>query len=105
TKYWKTGLAEMIRDFSKMAFLRSLQRYVPELTAADLVPGPSGVRAQALAPDGTLVDDFVFDVQGTQVIHVRNAPSPAATSSLTIARLIADKAEEVFRLEGVQAAR
>jgi L-2-hydroxyglutarate oxidase len=98
-KYWKTGLAEMARDFSKPAFLRSLQRYVPELTAADLIPGPSGVRAQALAPDGTLVDDFVFDVQGRQVIHVRNAPSPAATSSLTIARLIADKADEVFSLK------
>ncbi|HLY64993.1 MAG TPA: L-2-hydroxyglutarate oxidase, partial [Chloroflexota bacterium] len=98
-KYWKTGLAEMIRDFSKTAFLRSLQRYVPSLTVDDLVPGPSGVRAQALAPDGTLVDDFVFDVQGTQIIHVRNAPSPAATSSLGIARLIAEKADEVFGLD------
>jgi len=98
TKYWKTGLAGMIRDFSKTAFLRSLQKYVPSLKASDLTPGPSGVRAQALAPDGTLVDDFVFDVQGTQVIHVRNAPSPAATSSLAIARLIADKADEVFSL-------
>jgi (S)-2-hydroxyglutarate dehydrogenase len=97
-KYWKTGLAEMIRDFSKTAFLRSLQKYVPSLNASDLEPGPSGVRAQALAPDGTLVDDFVFDVQGTQVIHVRNAPSPAATSSLAIARLIADKADDVFSL-------
>src|SRR5579862_3228816 len=97
-KYWRTGLAEMVRDFSKTAFLRSLQRYVPSLTAGDLVPGPSGVRAQALAPDGTLVDDFVFDVQGKHVIHVRNAPSPAATSSLGIARLIADKADEVFSL-------
>ncbi|MDE3075782.1 MAG: L-2-hydroxyglutarate oxidase, partial [Chloroflexota bacterium] len=54
-KYWKTGLAEMWRDFSKAAFLESLRRYVPQLTAADLVPGPSGVRAQALAPDGQLV--------------------------------------------------
>jgi L-2-hydroxyglutarate oxidase LhgO len=97
-KYWKTGLAEMARDFSKTAFLRSLQRYVPSLRASDLVPGPSGVRAQALAPDGTLVDDFVFEVQGTQVVHVRNAPSPGATSSLGIARLIADKADEAFSL-------
>ena len=103
TKYWQTGLAEMVRDFSKMAFLRSLQKYVPSLTAGDLEPGPSGVRAQALAPDGTLVDDFVFDVQGTQVIHVRNAPSPAATSSLAIARLIADKAAEVFGLPASRA--
>jgi (S)-2-hydroxyglutarate dehydrogenase len=97
-KYWKTGLAEMVRDFSKTAFLRSLQRYVPSLTLADLIPGPSGVRAQALAPNGALVDDFVFDVQATSLIHVRNAPSPAATSSLTIARLIADRADEVFGL-------
>jgi len=97
-KYWQTGLAEMVRDYNKGAFLRSLQRYVPELTAADMVPGPSGVRAQALSPDGALIDDFVFDVQGRQVIHVRNAPSPAATSSLTIARLIADKAQDVFGL-------
>ncbi|MBV9119532.1 MAG: FAD-dependent oxidoreductase, partial [Chloroflexi bacterium] len=98
-KYWQTGMAEMVRDYSKGAFLRSLQRYVPELTAADMEPGPSGVRAQALSPDGALIDDFVFDVQGTQVIHVRNAPSPAATSSLAIGRLIADKAEEVFGLD------
>ncbi|HEX6513140.1 MAG TPA: L-2-hydroxyglutarate oxidase, partial [Chloroflexota bacterium] len=98
TKYWKTGLAEMGRDFSKLAFLRSLQRYVPSLKAEDLIPGPSGVRAQALARDGALVDDFVFDVQGTHLIHVRNAPSPGATSSLAIARLIADKADEVFEL-------
>jgi len=104
TKYWKTGMAEMVRDFSKMAFLRSLQKYIPSLTAGDLEIGPSGVRAQALAPDGTLVDDFVFDVQGTQVIHVRNAPSPAATSSLAIARLIADKAEEVFSLPATHTA-
>jgi L-2-hydroxyglutarate oxidase len=105
TRYWKTGLAEMVRDFSKMAFLRSLQKYVPSLTAGDLQPGPSGVRAQALAPDGTLVDDFVFDVQGTQVIHVRNAPSPAATSSLAIARLIADKADGVFSLAAAKRPR
>ncbi|MGH2364544.1 MAG: L-2-hydroxyglutarate oxidase [Chloroflexota bacterium] len=96
SKFWKTGLAEMWRDFSKLAFLESLRRYVPELTGDDIVPGPSGVRAQALAPDGQLVDDFVFNAQGNRIIHVRNAPSPAATSSLTIARLIADKAQEVF---------
>ncbi|HUZ78375.1 MAG TPA: L-2-hydroxyglutarate oxidase [Chloroflexota bacterium] len=96
SKFWKTGMAEMWRDFSKLAFLESLRRYVPELSADDIVPGPSGVRAQALAPDGQLVDDFVFNTQGNRIIHVRNAPSPAATSSLTIARLIADKAQEVF---------
>lgn len=92
TKYWKTGLAEMVRDVSKRSFLRSLQAYVPELEPADLRPGPSGVRAQALAADGTLVDDFVVD-RAEGVLHVRNAPSPAATSSLAIATLIADAAE------------
>ena len=100
TKFWQTGMMEMVRDFNKTAFLRSCQRYIPELTADDMIPGPSGVRAQALAPDGSLIDDFIFDVQGQQVIHVRNAPSPAATSSLTIARLIADKADEVFGQPG-----
>ncbi|MHB8619067.1 MAG: L-2-hydroxyglutarate oxidase [Chloroflexota bacterium] len=95
-KYWRTGAAEMWRDFSKTAFLRSLQRYVPDIRAEDLLPGPSGVRAQALGPEGELVDDFIVNKQGRRVIHVRNAPSPAATSSLAIGRLIADAAEEVF---------
>jgi L-2-hydroxyglutarate oxidase LhgO len=67
-----------------------VRRYLPEVTMADMVPGPSGVRAQALDPGGKLVDDFVTDVQGDRVLHVRNAPSPAATSSLAIGRLIAD---------------
>jgi (S)-2-hydroxyglutarate dehydrogenase len=97
-KYWRMGLDEMVRDFSKAAFLRSLQRYIPELELADLLPGPSGVRAQALARDGQLIDDFVFDAQGTRIFHVRNAPSPGATSSLAIGRLIADKADETFGL-------
>jgi len=99
-RYWRTGLAEMMRDYSKTAFLHSLQRYVPELSLRDLLPGPSGVRAQALSRDGQLVDDFVVNVQERQIVHVRNAPSPAATSSLAIARLIADKADEVFHLTG-----
>lgn len=97
-KFWQTGLQEMVRDFSKEAFLKSLQVYVPELTMADLLPGPSGVRAQALAADGTLVDDFVFNTQGNRILHVRNAPSPGATSSLAIARHIATTATETFSL-------
>jgi L-2-hydroxyglutarate oxidase LhgO len=97
-KFWQTGLQEMVRDFSKEAFLKSLQVYVPELTMADLLPGPSGVRAQALGPDGSLVDDFVFNTQGNRIVHVRNAPSPAATSSLAIGRTIADTAAQVFGL-------
>lgn len=98
TKFWQTGLQEMVRDFSKQAFLKSLQVYVPELTMADLLPGPSGVRAQALAADGSLVDDFVFNTQGNRIVHVRNAPSPGATSSLAIARTIADTAAQAFAL-------
>jgi L-2-hydroxyglutarate oxidase len=98
TKFWKTGMQEMVRDFSKEAFLKSLQVYIPELTLADLLPGPSGVRAQALGPDGALVDDFVFNTQGNRVVHVRNAPSPGATSSLAIGRQIADTAAEAFGL-------
>ncbi len=100
-KYWRTGLEEMYRDFSKSAFLASLQRYVPELTEADLLPGPSGVRAQALSPDGKLVDDFVIHGDAN-VLHVRNAPSPAATSSLAIAEYIADRAAEAFHLNEEQ---
>ena len=96
-KYWRTGLAEMYRDYSKGAFLRELQRYMPDLTMDDLLPGPSGVRAQALAEDGTLVDDFVVNHNGN-ALHVRNAPSPAATSSLAIAEMVADTAEEAFGL-------
>jgi L-2-hydroxyglutarate oxidase LhgO len=92
-RYWRTGLAEMWRDVSKRAFLASLQAYIPSLEMTDLLPGPSGVRAQALAADGTLVDDFVIDT-ARGVFHVRNAPSPAATSSLAIGRMIADAVTE-----------
>jgi (S)-2-hydroxyglutarate dehydrogenase len=93
TKYLRTGLAEMWRDWSKAAFLRELQRYVPELRGDQIVFGPSGVRAQALARDGTLVDDFDFAGSG-RVLHVRNAPSPAATASLAIGRVIAERVGE-----------
>lgn len=88
-RYWRTGAAELYRDVSRRAFLAELRRYVPALTDADLLPGPSGVRAQAIAPDGTLVEDFVFDHVGA-FLNVRNAPSPAATSCLAIAASIAD---------------
>jgi L-2-hydroxyglutarate oxidase LhgO len=90
-KYWQTGLAEVYRDISKRAFVAACQRFVPELEAGDVIPGPSGVRAQSVARDGRLVDDFSFNVQGKQLMHVRNAPSPAATSSLAIGKLIADE--------------
>lgn len=97
SKYWRVGLKEMYRDFSKEAFLKALQRYMPELRPDDLLPGPSGVRAQALAPDGALLDDFIVDGQGG-ILHVLNAPSPAATSSLAIAEMIANRAEKQFEL-------
>ncbi|MFC6374337.1 L-2-hydroxyglutarate oxidase [Nonomuraea thailandensis] len=86
--HWRTGLKEVYGSVAKGAFLMAARRYVPELAAADLERAPGGVRAQAVARDGSLVDDFVVDVQG-KVVLVRNAPSPAATSSLAIARHIA----------------
>ncbi|MCS7255094.1 MAG: L-2-hydroxyglutarate oxidase [Thermomicrobium sp.] len=91
-RYWRVGLQELWRDLSKRAFLRDLRRFVPELDEEDLVPGPAGVRAQALSLDGQLIDDFVLERQ-PGIVHVRNAPSPAATSSLEIARLIVDDSE------------
>jgi L-2-hydroxyglutarate oxidase len=80
---------------SRRAFARAAARYVPELRAEDVLPGFAGVRAQALARDGRLVDDFVVS-HTDRALHVRNAPSPAATSSLAIARLIADRVEEAL---------
>lgn len=96
-QWWRTGLEEMYRDLSKAAFVRLLQRYVPEVQPEDVIPGPAGVRAQALSADGRLVDDFIVHHR-EHVIHVRNAPSPAATSSLAIAGLIADTADRSFDL-------
>jgi L-2-hydroxyglutarate oxidase LhgO len=92
-RYWKTGLAEMWRDVSKSAFVKALQAYIPELDEDDVLPGPSGVRAQALDARGKMVDDFLVHRAGG-VLHVRNAPSPAATSSLMIGSQIADAFEQ-----------
>ena len=78
----------MHRSFSKKAFVRSLQNLIPEITEDDLVAGEAGVRAQALRPDGGLVDDFLI-VRSSSTIHVCNAPSPAATASLEIGRVVA----------------
>ena len=96
-RYWPTGAAEFWRDWSKQAFLRALRRYVPELGAEQIAFGPSGVRAQALDRDGRLVDDFRLGGSG-HVLHVRNAPSPAATASLAIGREIAAQAIDRFDL-------
>lgn len=94
-QHWRYGLAEARRDVFRRLLLEDLRQLVPDLTEDDLIGGPSGVRAQAVAPDGSLVDDFVFDVQGSRVLHVRNAPSPAATSSLAIAGVIADRLDNM----------
>ncbi|MBC5809702.1 MAG: L-2-hydroxyglutarate oxidase, partial [Candidatus Eremiobacteraeota bacterium] len=100
TKYWKIGAGEMYRDVVRSAYVGALQRYIPELTPEDCLAGPAGVRAQAMASDGSLVDDFVFE--GSEgVVHVRNAPSPAATSSLAIGKYIVDDAEKRFDLSRV----
>jgi L-2-hydroxyglutarate oxidase LhgO len=96
-RYWRTGTYEMYRSLSRAAFLRALQRLVPDLRDADLAPGGAGVRAQAVSPDGSLVDDFRI-VAEADAIHVLNAPSPAATASLAIGRHVAGLAAETFGL-------
>jgi (S)-2-hydroxyglutarate dehydrogenase len=96
-RYWRTGMGEVVRSFSKAAFVKALQRLLPELTADDLHPGGSGVRAQAIASSGALVDDFVFSVTG-KALHVLNAPSPGATASLAIGKMIVEKVGESFGL-------
>ena len=88
-KYGSTCWDEVHRSFSRELFCRSLQRLVPEIQPGDLIPGGSGVRAQAMTPDGSLVDDFHF-IQGERALHVVNAPSPAATASLAIGEEIAE---------------
>lgn len=93
--YFKTGVAEMWRDWSKRAFTAKLAKYVPEIGEKDLVFGPSGVRAQALSEEGKLVDDFSIG-ESPHVLHVRNAPSPAATASLAIGGELAKMAIERF---------
>ena len=96
-KYWRTGAYEVYRSLSKAAFVKALQKLVPELKPEDVKPGGSGVRAQAVRRDGTLVDDFSI-VTSPDAIHVLNAPSPAATASLAIGRHIAGLAAETFAL-------
>lgn len=93
-RYGRTGIDEVLRSFSRRRFAASLAELVPGITAADIVPAGSGVRAQALRPDGTLVDDFLIQSAPGQV-HVLNAPSPAATGALEIARRVADEVASV----------
>lgn len=89
-RHAKDGLQEMYRSFSKSAFVRSLQRLIPEVRSEDLLPSGAGVRAQALRPDGGLVDDFLI-VKSPRAVHICNAPSPAATASLQIGQAIVDQ--------------
>lgn len=89
-KYWRTGLGEFRRSLSKSAFVHALQRLIPEITAADLEPGGAGIRAQACNRDGRLLDDFDIRTDGN-VIHICNAPSPAATASLAIGATISPR--------------
>ncbi|MDP9129942.1 MAG: L-2-hydroxyglutarate oxidase [Candidatus Binatota bacterium] len=97
-KYWQTGFGELYRSLSKKAFVRALQKLLPEIGADDLVPGGAGVRAQAVSASGALVDDFVIkESQGA--IHVLNAPSPGATASLAIGQSICAMAEKTFALK------
>jgi (S)-2-hydroxyglutarate dehydrogenase len=96
-RYWQTGFYEYYRSFSRAVFLKALRKLVPELQDRHLAPGGSGVRAQAVRPDGTMVDDFLI-LESERQIHVINAPSPAATASLSIGEHIAGLAEKSFSL-------
>lgn len=92
-KHWRMGAGEMWRSLSKRAFVRALQRLVPEITADALEAAPAGVRAQAVLPDGSMVDDFLIE-DSSRVVNVLNAPSPAATASLNIGALVVDRLME-----------
>jgi L-2-hydroxyglutarate oxidase LhgO len=95
SRHWRTGCAEMWRSFSKQAFVKALQRLIPEVRAEQLEHAPAGVRAQALGRDGNLLDDFL--IQDTaRVVNVGNAPSPAATAALNVGNLIVDRLATKF---------
>jgi L-2-hydroxyglutarate oxidase LhgO len=96
-KFWRMGLGEIYRSYSKGAFVKALQKLLPELGTDDVSPGGAGVRAQAMDTKGNLLDDFAI-IEAPQAIHVLNAPSPAATASLVIGRAIVDKALDVFEI-------
>jgi L-2-hydroxyglutarate oxidase len=96
-EWWRTGLSELRHATLRSAFVRAASPYVPELQVSDVEPAFAGVRAQALSRDGGLVDDFVFSAT-ERALHVRNAPSPAATSSLAIGRYVVEEAERGFGL-------
>lgn len=88
-KYWDTGLKEYYRSFFKRGFLKALQKLVPKVKISDIKKSNSGVRAQALSINGNLIDDFIIQ-KNASMIHIINAPSPAATSSLAIGKRVAE---------------
>ena len=94
-KHWKMGLGEFYRSYNKKAFVKALNKLIPEILEDDLIPGGAGVRAQACIKDGSLLDDF-YIVEDKNVIHVCNAPSPAATASLSIGDFISEKVLKKF---------
>jgi len=98
SKYYRMGFGEFYRSFSKKAFVEALQKLIPEIQEDDIEAGGAGVRAQALEPNGKLVDDFRI-VEANKMVHVLNAPSPAATASLSIGRTIADLVKKKFEKE------
>ena len=96
-RFWRTGMGEMWRSASKNAFVNALQKLVPEIRAEHLVKAPAGIRAQALLPDGSMMDDFAFQ-ESERIVNVINAPSPAATSSLAIGETVVDHLAQTFGL-------
>ena len=96
-RFWRVGLGELYRSFSKATFVRDLQRLMPSIKAEDVEPGGAGVRAQAVDRSGALLDDFFIQESG-DAIHVLNAPSPGATASLAIGGHVAERASRSFGL-------
>lgn len=101
TRYLGAGFKEISHSVLPSLQVKELQKFIPEISIADVSRGPSGVRAQALKADGSLVDDFIFEFgdgqNGARILHCCNAPSPGATSSLAIAKMISDKVESSFK--------
>lgn len=101
SRYIGAGLWEFSKSIFPSLQVKDLQKFIPDITTADVSRGPAGVRAQALKADGSLVDDFIFEYgegpTGNRILHCCNAPSPGATSSLAIAKMISDKVESSFK--------
>lgn len=96
-RYWRKGIEEMARSFSKVLFVKDVQRLVPQIKAGDLIPHKAGVRAQALHPTGELHDDFYLETSQC-MLHVLNAPSPAATASIAIAKAVVEKLRDTLKI-------